>query len=427
MNESEAENVVEEINIKSIQDISKQNDTFSNFQGSIEINMFSSKFNNMLNNNENNVNKLLNNEEINFSKMNVNELLENKENELNNSVLAKNLNELSLDVRSKKKKLTKNMSLEMIKKTDKEKIENNEKKKVKSMRSKKFLIPIDPNLYKVDMEEVKKKFFNLKYKKRNLERLNSSKSMDKTELMTNISRNEEKSLENRYDKTVNNVEIIQNEDNLNNHFLSENINYLKNISNESNKIANVEVITSVFNDKSKEKSFENREIIENEEKEVFEINEKFEKLRENVIESFIEKKIEIEKKEMSKDKNLKIQNKDIKSRSKEIKSTSNIKKTVQIQNLRSKIKVENEIIKKFNFKTSTPKIKISIKIPDKKSVDKSNDDRSENIKNYPPIRNNIKTISIARSEKVTNSIVIDKSNIADPSTNQEKSIFIFLT
>lgn len=230
MNDSVAENVVEEINNRSLHEGGANNESFSHFQGSIEVNMFASKFGGT-NTNRRNSDKFLNGDEINFTKFNLNAEGEKAEKtqRFSRSQERKSSQKIS------KTPVKKKMSLDMNQ-TSSNNFTNRvgtatEKKNVKSVRSKKFLIPLDPNLYKVDMEEVKRKFNETKYKKRRLDRLDSSKLMgEKTQLMTSTSK-----IDSREENRLNDSLRLRESHNFSsiNKNLIDNINYLKQISEEN--------------------------------------------------------------------------------------------------------------------------------------------------------------------------------------------------
>jgi hypothetical protein len=382
MNDSVAENVVEEINNKSMHDGGGNNESFSRFQGSIEVNMFNSKFNN-LNSNRRNTEKFLNNDEINFSKIHPNQ----EEDDFKKERISRSQERKATKIEKDKKVIEKKMSLEMNKTSSNNfvnKLGNaSEKKNIKSVRSKKFLIPLDPNLYKVDMEEVKKKFIDTKYKKKILERLDSSKLMtEKTELMTNNSKMESRFIENKSEE--NNENGKMRESNVMsgiNKNLFDNLNYLKQISEEK-----------VNFDSNSNKDDEEKRLVEFKEdnKLVIDKKESIKESSQNQVSESLEKKeklVQVEEKdkkgiEEPKTKNI--------PKSAKLKETKKFKKIIP-PNYNSRFEKEIKIANsKVNLKTvsSTPtkksnnsKLKVNVidkKSPDKKSPGKDKIELSKN-------------------------------------------------
>ena len=440
MNNSIAENMVEKINYKTIHETSKHNDTFSHFKGSVEVN----KFNNM-NTNRFSSDKLLNNEEINFSKANHKISRENKDSDLNRSVILKGARNMRLS--NDHYKINKNLSLEIMK-TMSNKIDS-AKKEVKSVRSKKFLIPIDPNLYRVDMEEVIKKFNGgIQSKKRQLESLNSSKmNLDKAEIITNLSsKNEEKSLnvQKNNDSTKNNTEyenlLTNNTNTIINNKLLENLKYLRLVSD--NKEPNIE--------KVKDKQMELSIISENKEKAedlligetALEINynpDEFKIIGKETKEINKPEQIDLKTIENEKGKSkdeIKITNKPKSlSKIKEMKAIKNIKKnTPPVKpNLDQALKLAKNKLNIISTVANTPTkkaitSKVNLKIINKKSPEKEitaelNKNLENNIKASPNPAIVNKSRPNSAEKPSVNTKISNKSLIFDSNENHENYCF----
>ena len=351
MNDSFAEKMILVMDCKTIHDNSKHNESLSPFKGTIEVNMF----NNVNHTNRRPIDPLLNNEEMSFSRLNHKKFKDKNKIGHNRSFKIKVNENMSLSRHQIKKE--KNLSLDMNLKLNQSEILKND---MKSVRSKKFLIPLDPNLYKVDMEEVIKKFNYKENKKKKLDSLNSSKIMEKIEIMRNSSCNYEEKFNNEVKKQKelsNFSQNYQDEENLKRKKsnLAENLEYLRIVSDDKELKINQKV-----HDLNKELSI---------------ISEKKEKM-EDIMNSETAK----ETKESSEEsKNNFIEVKEIISKTEEDKKIETNKsnaietnKTPSKPNSAIKIKVIKNIIKTIPKKVFPPKDKPNIDLALKivKSVSK---------------------------------------------------------
>lgn len=390
MNDSVAENVYEEIQNRTLHNSSKHNESFSHFKGSIEVNMFNSKFNNM-ENIQQSTKKLINNDELNFS----NDLvIKDNNNEISRS--NKSFYRKGTQIYRNSKKYEKNMSLDMLNSSSSKmmnKIENfsSEKNNIKSVRSKKFLIPLDPNLYKVDMEEVNRKFLEMK-KNKSLKRINSSKLLQEKH-----SFNEEKNFKKDIDtKTESNYDHLKNSGEIsrgaNHSKLQENLEYLKTISQDNEKYKKLSVIIE-----NKETSEEIKNQVTSEQ---VNKNIKHDEVKTDIKETIINNEDKSKANDKSKSKE--------RINSTKAKELNKLKK-INPKNMKVKIEkdfksINNKLEVKITSKTPSKKLntsKININIKDKKSPEKDKSEPSKQVENntnlVPPKIFNITPVTLTSS------------------------------